>query len=234
MMRLPSKRWFGVAASLALLAGLLMLAPGTAAGAEAIGWSDPPRPALAHRKDAIYFVGDSITVEMFHSGDLIRRTVDARLKLSGRLARVGLSAALAAPYVERRARDFPYLVIVAVGTVDCFTGVPATTFEINMTRIIRALGPTRHVALVDAFCRNSRPDGLRRERQINGVLFRLAARNRNVSIHDWSGYVLTHPGTIHPLDWTHTHTTLEGTRRRVAIYLGIADQFAAKVRSARV
>ena len=88
-----------------------------------------------------------------------------------------------------------------------------------MTRIIRALGPTRHVALVDAFCHNSRPGGLRRERQINGVLFRLAARNRNVSIHDWSGYVLTHPGTIHPLDWTRTHDA-GGTRRRVAIYPG--------------
>ncbi len=230
-MRLSSARWFGLAASFALLAGLLVVSPGTAVAAEAIGWSDSPRPALAHRRDAIYYVGDSITVEMFHSGDLIQRTVDARLKMSGRLARVGLSAALAAPYIERRARDFPYLVIVAVGTVDCFTGVSIAAYEINMTRIVRALGPTRHIALVDAFCRNSRPDGLRRERQINGVLFRLAARHRNVSIHDWAGYVLTHPGTIHPLDWTHTHTTYEGTVRRVAIYLGIANQFAARVRA---
>ena len=45
---------------------------------------------------------------------------------------------------------------------------------------------------------------------------------QNVSDHDWSGYVPTHPGTIHPLTGP-THTMLEGTRWRVAIYLGIAE-----------
>lgn len=215
---------------IALVTALVSLASGPAVAGEAVGWSVAPNPALANSRNAVYYVGDSITVEMFHAGQLAERTAGARLRLSGRLARVGLPSTYAAPYIVGRAKDFPYLTVIAVGTVDCYLGVAPAEYEANMTRIVKALGPRRHIAFINSFCRNSRFDGRLRERLINGALNRIAARYPNVSVHDWAGYVLAHPGLIDPRDKTHTHCTPAGTAKRGDIYLSIGRRYAAALR----
>ena len=176
-----------------------------------------PSVPLANRRGAVFYAGDSLTIEPWAAGRLAARTWQSGLALSGVEAQGGIFTRDLVRRLLPLAGRMPRTVLVAVGTNDVAQGVPVEAFRTDTERLVRALG-VRDIVFVTLFVRSD-PWRAARERAFNGALRYLDRKYRTVRLADWARVMAADPSLAWQDDPFGLHLSPKGVQRRTQFYL---------------